>query len=301
MPQVISCDKRFSPLSEKKKKIFLLLIFAYAVSFMNLWFFNVGLCLGLVLMSLALFHSNHAWLRRAGGIILIGTSGLALWFWTQNWIVAALGISAWFVLPVGQAVWMARRLRLPAKRKLETGSIDDEEFSEIIEFASQLKKLKFKWDGDYWLKPSPGQQGYRLFTHTEKPVYAAAAVVQYGMAGLMYTIFATQEENGTTWLTWDYPLAYGLKMPPNVMMHRCLEAVSVQQLYEQHLEFISLNAVVAQPATQPVAFFEQLFSATIDYNVRAGLLRFSKSNEINYTWRGTAFVSWQVLRDVVGV
>ncbi|MFH1066952.1 MAG: hypothetical protein V1746_03540 [bacterium] len=268
---------------------------------MNSWLLNVGLCLGLVLMAFALFHSNNAWLRRAGGMLLIGTSGLALWFWTQNWIVVALGISAWFALPVGQAVWMARRLRLPAKRKLEAGNIDEEEFSEITEFACQLRKLDFRWEGDYWLKPSPARQAYRLFTHAKEPVHAAVAVVQYGMAGLMYTIFATQEQNGTVWLTWDYPLAYGLMMPPNVMTHRCLEAASVEQLYEQHRQFISLNAVKAQPTTLPVAFFEQLFSSTIDYNLRAGLLRFSESNEINYTWRGTAFVSWQVLRDVVGV
>ena len=268
---------------------------------MNSWFLEAGLCLGLVLLAFALFHQSHAWLRRAGSYVLIGTSGLALWFWTRNWAVVVLGVSLWFVLPLTQAVWMSRRLRFSAKRKLQADHFDVEEFPEIHELTGKLRKEGFRMEGDYWLRPSPLDQGYRILVHEEDSIYAAISLLRYGHAALIYMIFATPGRDGSIWLTWNYPLAYGLMMPPHLMIHRCNDARSPEELFEQHKEFLSINKVKpkAGAAQKPVVFFEKLLFSTIEHNLREGLLHSSQPDQINYTWRGTAFVSWQVLREMV--
>ena len=268
---------------------------------MSQWLIEAGLYVGLALLAFALFHSPRPWLRRAGNILLIGASGLALWFWTSSLWWVALGVSLWFLVPMIQAAWLSRKLTFAVKRKLSQGSIREEDFPGINQLTYQLKQFDFKLEGEYWLKPSPLKQGYRLFSDLENSLYAALAVIRFGGASLIYMIFATPARNKAVWLTWDYPLAYGLRMPPHIMLHRCLEANSVKELCEQHRKFLSINKVKPAKAKSAKNFFEKLFAATIDHNLHAGILGQSPRQEekISYTWRGTAFVAWQVLCEVV--
>lgn len=264
--------------------------------------FEVGVCVGLLLMAFALFSSPFAWMRRMGAIVLIGTSGLALWFWTGKWWAAIFGMGIWFILPIGQAVWVSRRMHFSQKRKLESGYLTDEEFPEMVTLTTDLRKLDFKWEGDYWLKPSTMDQGYRLFKHEKDDAFAAIAVIRFGGVALIYLAFVTPAKNGEIWLTWDYPLAYGLKMPPHFMIHRYIDVSSTQQLYEQHQEFLKLNEVEAKVKENQsaVELFDEFFAALISYNLEQGVLGASAKHkgEIAYTWRGTAFISMQVLREI---
>lgn len=269
---------------------------------MKAWVLELGICLGLVMLAFILFGSGKPLLRRIGGWVLMGSTGLALWFWTNNWIAAFLGVAIWFVLPVGQAVWMSRQLKFSKKRKLESGNFDSHEIPEIDALTAELRRLGFKWEGDYWLKPAIVEQGYRLLVHESDNTYATIALVRYGGAALVYEMFMSPSEDGTTWMTWDYPLAYGLKMPPELMVYRYLDAVSLKELYEQHKQFISINKVKnASEMKSTQEFFDKFFDELIKYNLSLGLLGSSRRtrDEIHYTWRGTAFVSWQVFREVV--
>jgi hypothetical protein len=269
---------------------------------MSPWVLELGMCLGLVVLAFVMFSSGKPVLRRLGGWVLMSSTGLALWFWTRNGLAALLGVVVWFVLPVGQAVWMSRRLKCAANRKLESGHFDSQEIPEIDVLTTELRRLDFKWEGDFWLKPAIVEQGYRLLIHEKENTYATIAVIRYGGAALVYAMFLTPAADGTIWLTWDYPLAYGLKMPPHVVMYRCLDATTLPELCEQHRQFISINTIQNASTLKPTPeFFDKFFDSLIQYNLTAGMLMASsrKSDEISYTWRGTAFVSWQVFREVV--
>ncbi|MFZ5806108.1 MAG: hypothetical protein ACOY3I_02710 [Verrucomicrobiota bacterium] len=269
---------------------------------MRPWILELGICLGLVVLAFVMFSSGKPWLRRLGGWVLMSSTGLALWFWTRNGLAALLGVVVWFALPVGQAVWMSRRLKFAAHRQLETGHFDSHEIPEMDVLTSELRRLDFKWEGDFWLKPAIVEQGYRLLVHEKENVYAAIALIRYGGAALVYAMFLTPDENSVIWQTWDYPLAYGLKMPPHVVVYRCLDSATLPELYEQHRQFISINEVQKSAALKPTQeFFNAFFDSLIQYNLTAGMLISSsrKTDEIHYTWRGTAFVSWQVFREVV--
>lgn len=265
------------------------------------WMFEVGVCVGLGLMAFALLGAPYAWMRRMGAMLLIGTTGLALWFWTGNWVIAIAGMSVWFVLPISQAIWVSRKLHFSPKRKLEPGYLTDEEFPEIASLTTELRRLDFKWEGDYWLKPSTMDQGYRLFKHEKNDVFAAIAMIRFGGVALVYMAFVTTKD-GEIWLTWDYPLAYGLKMPPHFMIHRCVSVESTKHLYEQHCEFLKINDVEAEihEEQSAVSLFDNFFASLIQYNLEQGVLGESRKHdgEIAYTWRGTSFVMLQVLREV---
>jgi|GEM_PF-761780 len=270
------------------------------------WVLEFSICVVLVVMAFAMFQSPYVGLRRFGSYTLMFASGLSVWFWTQHSFVAALcGVSLWFVLPMGQAVWISRQLKFSSSRFMEPGELGLEEFPELLDLDGEVRRLGFQTDREYWLRPSPIDQGYRVYYHIERRVFATIALVRQGPAVISYLIFLTPGENGTVWITWDYPLAYGLKLPPEVMVHRYLDSSSLMELFEQHLEFLKINEV---PATHepPVVeqgpkLIQQLFDNTLRYNLREGLLRQVENNagEVNYTWRGTAFVSWQVFMEII--
>ena len=260
----------------------------------------------MTLLAFACFSSETSAIRRCGIWVLFATLGVALWLCTENAWVVLTGLIAWFGVPVAQAVYMSRKLSFAARRQLKKGTLSTTDFPEVREISQDLKDLDFKMEEDYWLDPSPIEQGYRLFSHPSEPIYGSIAIVKPGSLHLTYLIFATPGPDGTIWLTWDYPMAYGLKMPPNFKVFRCLEAETAAELLDQHREFLKINEIDTS-ATGPVSsaqvapFFEQLFGTTINYNVHVGLLKPLRQNagEMGYSWRGTAFISWQVLRELV--
>jgi hypothetical protein len=275
---------------------------------MSGWISDLLACLGLLVLALACFQSVSLWIRRLGLWVIFGTIGLGLWFWTKNWGVVVAGLLAWFVIPVGQAMYLSRKLRISHDRKLSQEGLDAEEFAELPDLTRDLRTQGFRLDSDYWLKPSPFDQGYRLFRHEEEGTYAAIAVARQGAVHLSYLLFATPGADGGTWITWDYPLAYGMQMPPHFNVHRFLAATSVKEMHEQHREFLQLNTVTPVTGTEAedshktaCRFFEEMFRQTVRHNLEAGLLRRTEgeSGDLAYSWRGTFFISWQVLVELV--
>jgi hypothetical protein len=252
--------------------------------------------------SLILMQNSLNWVRRFGMLLLMATSGLAAWLMSGSPLFGVLTISAWIVIPVIHAAFLSRRLLFSSERNLIPGNISAEEFQESLELGRDLRQIGFTMDQDYWLKPSSVEQGYRVFVHQESHTTAAVAVVRHGPAILHYMMFITPSEGNQCWITWDYPLAYGLCIPPQFNVYRCLEARNVSELYEQHKEFLKLNEVdpIGTETMDPAKLLNNLFYSTIHYNINKGLLKSRiQNNQVGYTWMGTFFVTWQVLREVI--
>jgi hypothetical protein len=271
------------------------------------WFSEAGICAALALIAFFCLRASGSWQRRAGIWIIFLTLGTALWFLSGSLWVVATGLIAWFAVPVGQAVYVSRSVTFSTSRALQKGKITSEDLPDLAELTRLLAELGFDVDEDYWLSPSPIEQGYRLLAHRSKPVYAAIAVIKPGSMTLGYLMFVTPAADGTVWITWDYPLAPGLKMPPNYNVYRCLEAESLDELFDSHLEFLQLNNIPAEEISSMSThdagpLFDRMFRETIDYNLSIGLLgrRNSKGKTaIGYSWRGTLFISRQVLQELV--
>jgi len=266
------------------------------------WVYKWLSCIGLVLLAYALMNSRFFWSRRIGLWLIFGAMGLGVWFLTESWVLAVVALVGWFILPLAQTVYLSRSLKFSLSRRLikERQEVDD--FEDWAELSRDLKEAGFLLDGEYALKPSPIDYGFRLFQRPEKNQVAGLGLVRQGGLALSYVLVVSRSQDGSLWVTWDYPMAYGLKMPPHLNVFRCLDAASVQELVDQHQAFLTLNEVVENPdKAEPHEIFDSIFGDTMRYNLTIGLLRSSKKSdeEIFYSWRGTLFITWQVLRDMV--
>lgn len=267
---------------------------------------QLGICVGFFLLAMAFFQHDTVWSRRMGLWLIFVTMGVGLWFATNSVVIVVLGFFTWFAIPIGQAMWMSRRLPIPRHRSLNQEPMNIEDFPELPSLSRAIRDMGFQGDADYWLKPSPMDQGFRVFVKDDHVTYASVAVIRQGGVSLSYIIYMTPLSNGEVWLTWDYPLAYFLKMPPHLKIYRCLEAHSVEELYEMHEAFLEVNEVKPEEPTSEARenasrVLEEMFSQTLEYNLKAGLLHTDADNDerVQYSWRGTFYISWQVFLEMV--
>lgn len=274
------------------------------------WLIELVMCIGVLGCALLLLQSWSAWVRRAGGVLLLAGSGLGVWFLTGSVPGAVVGALMWVVLPVVQAVYVSRSLRISAVRRLEEGELPVEELPELGEWSGELRRLGFVGGGDYWLRPSPMEQGYRVLWREGDEVcdgtYGVVGVVKQGFVGMGYVMFVSPGKDGNVWVTWNYPMAQGLAVPPHHLFYRCVDVDSVEELWKMHGEYLKLNEVeVADGGSdRGREVLAGLFEETVGYNVKVGVLRRFRSGlgeQVAYTWRGTAYVSWQVLCEVTNI
>ncbi|MDR0533293.1 MAG: hypothetical protein LBH01_04995 [Verrucomicrobiales bacterium] len=271
---------------------------------MNSWMLNLGICLALLLGAYTFLQSERPWLRRIGVWLIFASIGAAAWFITDSWVVVAVSLLCWFIIPVVQAAYLSRTLRFSRESALTPGTLQEQDLEELRIITGELRELDFVLDRDYWLEPSPVRHGFRLFQHREKPVYAAISVIRQGQFSLLFLQFVTIDEQGNYWITWDFPLSYNMKMPPELQVYRCLEAHDSAELFSQHEEYLRLNEVHPHNGEQlPEApqFFNRINEAMIRYNLHIGMLRHypQASGQIGYSWRGTWYLSRKVLWEMV--
>lgn len=257
----------------------------------------------MALVAYAGWQSSWPGLRVLGYWLGFATAVVVLWFGSGSWVLALSGVALWFVVPCTQALALSRKLRFSRRRRLVAGPIDFEEFPEINRVSRDVRGEGFRALGDYWVKPSPFEQGYRLFAHGEDPILAAAAVVRQGALSMHYHVLLTPDTSGQAWLTWDYPLAYGLKMPPEFQVYRCVDAEDWPQLLEQHRAFLAANGVAGlglATEQEGVKLFDQLLRGVLRHNLELGILKKEDGDEVAYSWKGSLMVGWQVFREMVG-
>jgi hypothetical protein len=264
-----------------------------------IWKLFVALALGVAAYGAA--HSGWRGGERVGYWLMLALAGFMGWWWTGSVGVALGGLALWFLVPGIQALWLSRQLRFSRRSRLVAGPIDYEEFPEINRVSRDVRGEGFQVLGDYWLRPSPFEQGYRLFAAPGGRVLAVAAVVRQGLVTVHYHMLLTRDAEGAAWLTWNYPLAYGLAMPPEFQVYRCLEAEDWPQLLQQHQAFLEANGVEGKPwacGPEDVRQFDKLLRSVLSHNLRTGILRGQEGAEIGYSWRGSLLVSWQVVREI---
>lgn len=274
------------------------------VFFMPEWISKALMSAGLLALCWSLLRAHSPQLRRLGVWMLALSLGLLIWLWTGSLMMAVVGWVLWFALPVIQAGIASRRLRFSLKRKLIEGTLPPDEFPELPLASRELRDFEFQGGADFWLRPSPQDQAYRIFYHPEDRIIAALAHIIQEPIRVRYLMLVTRDRDGHVWITWDYPFAYGFKLPPHFNVYRCTEAETIAELLDQHRTFLSLNEVQTETSPEDDAwiksFMEDIFAMTMTYNVELGLLeRSEETEEVRYSWKGTFFIARQVLREVV--
>jgi hypothetical protein len=266
-------------------------------------------CFALLLGGLSLLQMEAISFRKIGMGMIWLASGLAAYFLTDSVLLAGTMLLAWIFFPIWEIVFVLRKLRVPRHRELADARPPREEFEELSDITQALVELGFQNVDECRLKPSQHEQYYRIFAREDGLTQATVGYIAQGSIGFHFIAFTSNGRDGRRWVTWDYPLTYGLVMPPNIAVFRALHCQDVADLYEAHCDFLEINEVKPEDlasgertAEAARAQLEQTLNQQIEYNISRGYLSPATEKDEEsfcYSWRGTLYVAGQVLRDLL--
>jgi hypothetical protein len=206
-------------------------------------------------------------------------------------------------------VFVLRQLRVPRHRELADARAPRDHFEELSKMSEALGESGFENMDECRLRPAQHEQYYRIFVREDGLVQATIGYIAQGSFGFHFLAFSSDGKDGRRWVTWDYPLTYGLIMPPNIAVYRALHCEDVPSLYQAHLDFLEINdirtddmAPIARTREAVRARLEETLNQQVEYNISRGYLApTTEADKENfcYSWRGTFYVASQVLRDLL--
>ncbi len=266
-------------------------------------------CLALLLGGLSLLQLDSIHFRKIGMAVIWLASGLGAYFFTKSVLVSILMLLAWIFFPLWEMVFVLRKLRVPRHRELADARAPRDEFDELAEISRDLEEAGFEQLDECRLRPAQHEQYYRIFIREDGRTQATVGYIAQGTIGFHFIAFTSNGPDGRRWVTWDYPLTYGLVMPPDIAVYRALHCETVGDLYQAHLDFLEANGLqtgdlLAGESTREAARarLEQTLNQQIEYNISRGYLAPETGldpENFCYSWRGTLYVAGQVLRDLL--
>jgi len=263
----------------------------------------------LMLGGLFLLQQNSITFRKFGMALIWLASGLATYFVTGSVPLAFAMLAAWIFFPLWEMVFVLRQLRVPRHRELADARAPRDDFEELSEMTQALVEAGFEDLDECRLRPAQHEQYYRIFVQNDGLTQATIGYIAHGPIGFHFVAFTSNGKDGRHWVTWDYPLTYGLIMPPNIAVYRCLSCQDVPELYQAHLDFLEINEVRPADLAQcertreaARARLEETLNQQIEYNISQGYLSPVTEKDAEnfcYSWRGTLYVAGQVLRDLL--
>jgi len=266
-------------------------------------------CLVLMLGGLSLLQLDTITYRKIGMALIWLASGLAAYFLSGSVLLGCATLAAWIFFPLWEMVFVLRQLRVPRHRELADARAPRDEFEELTEMTQALVEAGFEQLDECKLRPAEHEQYYRIFVREDGRTQATVGYIAQGPIGFHFVAFTSNGKDERRWVTWDYPLTYGLVMPPNTAVYRALHCQDVAELYQAHLDFLEANDVrpddlVAGERTPEAARarLEETLNQQVEYNISRGYLapvRGPDEENFCYSWRGTLYVAGQVLRDLL--
>lgn len=270
--------------------------------------YELFICLALALLGFALFKQESLRIRKFGLLILWLGSGLGVYFLTDKLVWGLAMMMVWIMIPLAEILIVLRKLRLPREREFHSARPPLENFPVLREVTQEFNDLGFNKVDDCDLTPHFHQTYYRLFEHPQNSCHAIIGFISQGEIGFSFHAFLSEEQDGKIWMTWDYPLTYGLKIPPSVRIYRVTDAESIEELWQAHQDFLKINQVAEDQllrgeGADPVrARLMRALHGQVDYNLQQGILLPEPTSQehLRYSWRGIWFVTRQMFRDVLG-
>ena len=171
-------------------------------------------CFALMLGGLSLLQLDNVALRKIGMALIWLASGLAAYFFTNSVALAGLMLLAWMFFPLWEMLFVLRKLRVPRHRQLADARAPRDEFEELADITGLLSEAGFEQIDECRLRPAQHEQYYRIFVREDGLTQATVGYIAQGAIGFHFIAFTSNDKTGHQWITWDYPLTYGLVMPP---------------------------------------------------------------------------------------
>lgn len=267
---------------------------------------EILLIAGLMIGGFALRSFASIWLRRMGLVVILYATfrcGVAVvgsvW---AGWVAMAL----WVLVPAMQILWQTRRTSLPMVRELRPRRAPSaHEFPDLALWTEEFESEGFEQIEDIgWEDAEDGIKLFsRLMLHAETNLQGSINLQsQHGII-LASKALVTRSEEGKQWVTSNSPFSSGLRLPPYVSLHRVPDADTLAELLDLHEGFCAGRTLLSQKISPDpdslVRLLQEEAKQQIDHNLDSGLLRMAGNGRFAYSWRGSWFVVWQVMMDLV--
>jgi hypothetical protein len=259
-----------------------------------------------VALSLALRSYRHPLPHRIGTFgLLFGVSFLIGWLLLESVWMGIFLAATWLLLPWLEILTRARRLRLPMDCSLRPRSAPDADtFPNLRDLTREIEDADFEQVEDIGWDHDDQRQFYRVFYQEKSGTEATICLVEQGGLAFFYLGITSRAKNGSTYLTWNYPFSYGLRLQPALRLNRAPGETDFQQMLSDHRHFldrehVAVDAIVPQSPESLGAQMESDMRRQIDHNLRCGVLKRDNANTIRYSARGLLFLWFQFLRDLI--
>jgi hypothetical protein len=268
---------------------------------------NLFSCLALLLLGIYLLQQTAPLFRKLGMTSIWLAIGLGTYYLSDSIWLACMMLAVWIFFPVWEMVFILRQLRVPRHRELADARTPRDAVEEISSLTEELKDEGFDSVDECSLHPAQHEQYYRLMLRQDNLVQATIGYVAQGAIRFHFVAYTSMGKDGRRWVTWDYPLTYGLVMPPELIVFRALHCQDAHELYRAHLDFLEINEVGEEELVpfertpeEARARLAETLNQQVEYNISRGYLapvQEKDSENFCYSWRGTLYVARQVLRD----
>lgn len=266
---------------------------------------NVFIVAAAAVLSVALRTYSNPTIRRLGTLGVFLTSFLAGWLIGGSVWLGIVFASSWLMLPWLEILTRVRKLRLPAERHLEPAPPPPRsDFPNLTELTDEVEEAGFEQLDDYRWSAEFQTQFYRFFYQPASCTEAAVCLVEQDGLAFYYLAITSRTKGRGTFMTWNYPFSYGLRLLPTMHLQRVESSVTFAAMLAEHRHFLDQQKIAVdavEPQTQD-SIREQIESdlkRQVQHNIELGLLARDKSDQIRYSTRGMFFLWFQFLRDLV--
>jgi hypothetical protein len=256
-----------------------------------------------LLLAGGLRYSGSVLARRVSVPLMALAVGLgAAWFAERWWIGLCAGM-VWLAMPLVQMIHALLKVRVARRRELRPALTYAPEFAALRDISREFEALDFRIVEDCELKPGDPRQVFRFLVSPDARHLVALGWVSQGPWVLTYSAISSWEAGGHHWLTWNYPLPYGLKTSPDVSLWRCTTADTAEALLGAHLEFLRLNEIppaerqdLGESDTARDVWLN-FIQHQLEYNLREGWLHVvDDGRHVAYSLRGLVGACRQLFR-----
>lgn len=266
---------------------------------------DLMLVVGVGVLSAALRSFRQAFLFRLGTLGLVATSFLAGWLLGGSLILGVFFAAMWFLLPWLEILTRIRRLRLPLDRRLTPSTPPTRAvFPQFSELSDEMEAAGFVFVEDTAWSHEATRQFFRVFQNAASRTIAAICFVEQNEFAFYYITFTSRTADGRTFLTWNYPFSFGLRLPPAYALNRVDGEKPIPDLVTLHETFLAAHGIARPdlrdvPPDEVTADMQRELRAQLDHNLACGLLVKDGPEMIRYSVRGMFFLWFQFLRDFV--
>ena len=263
------------------------------------------LILGVAVLGIALRSFEHAVAQKLGTLAIFAASFLTGWLLMGSLWAGFACAALWLFLPWLELLTRVRGLRLPNEKNLRTRTPPSAEaFPALEDLSAELEEEKFTYVSDAGWDWQDQDQFFRLYYREHDRTQASICMIEQQSLAFYYLSICSRGADGTTWITWNYPFAYSLKLPPQTRVNRVRADDSFFALLEAHREFLQENKIATDQLAeldeeQIMLEIQNDLRRQIEFNLAGGMLTRADESHVRYSWRGLLHIWLQFLRDLV--